>query len=167
MSKYIFRKMNRNEPSQMFQMILERMKWMDEKGIKQWNVTKYDEVYPLSYYEKAQKNGEVYVLYDTDAKQIVAAAILKDNDERWNGSEKSLYLHNFVAKIGEKGAGSLFLSFTEEYARSTRNVFLRLDSAENNTALSHYYESHGFSPVGNCVDGLYRGILREKRLMIQ
>ncbi len=32
--KYIFREIKKEEISQMFNLILERMKWMDEKGIK-------------------------------------------------------------------------------------------------------------------------------------
>ncbi len=28
----------------MFSMILRRMEWMEEKGIRQWNVAEYDEI---------------------------------------------------------------------------------------------------------------------------
>ncbi|HIZ55839.1 MAG TPA: GNAT family N-acetyltransferase [Firmicutes bacterium] len=163
--KYVFRKIEQGEVPQMFQMILERMKWMDEKGIKQWNVTKYDEVYPFDYYEKSRLNGEVFVLQSTITNQIVAAAILKNQDERWQDNEQSIYLHNFVTRVGEKGVGSVFLAFVEEYARTKGKTFFRLDSAEDNPSLSKYYDSQGFLPVGKCTDGLYRGILREKKLV--
>ena len=43
-------------------------------------------------------------------------------------------------------------------------IFLRLDSQQANHALSRYYDSLGYSPVGTCVDGSYEGILREKAL---
>lgn len=45
-----FIKLPPEKAPQMFDLVLERMKWMDEKGIEQWNVMGYDEVYPLSYY---------------------------------------------------------------------------------------------------------------------
>ena len=44
-----FIKLPPEKAPQMFDLVLERMKWMDEKGIEQWNVMGYDEVYPLSY----------------------------------------------------------------------------------------------------------------------
>ena len=42
--------------------------------------------------------------------------------------------------------------------------YFRLDSAVDNDALTQYYESQGFLPVGECEDGPYRGILRQKKL---
>ena len=55
---YIFRKIKKEELPTFFDIILSRMKWMDEVGIKQWNVTRYDEVYPLSYYEEKRQAGQ-------------------------------------------------------------------------------------------------------------
>ena len=51
---YTFRRIRQNEVPIMFAMILERMKWMDESGIQQWNVTAYDKAYPQSWYEAEQ-----------------------------------------------------------------------------------------------------------------
>lgn len=163
-NRYVFRKIKQEEVSQMFHMILKRMEWMDEKGIEQWNVTKYDEIFPLSYYEEECLKGEIFVLYDTLDQEIVAAAILKEEDENWQDNVQALYLHNFVAKIGEKGVGSIFINLAEEYAKEKGKEFFRLDSIENNEPLSQYYETQGFLPVGKCQEGLYKGILREKKL---
>ena len=44
--KYIFREIEKEEVPQMFSMILQRMEWMDKKGIEQWNVTNYEYIYP-------------------------------------------------------------------------------------------------------------------------
>lgn len=162
--KYIFRKIKEDEVTEMFQMILERMKWMNEKGIKQWNVTNYDEVYPLSYYEKAQQDGEVFVLYNTETNHISAAAVLKNQDERWHDDKKAIYLHNFVSRVKEQGTGTLFIEYAQNYAKSIGIDYFRLDSAKDNKSLANYYESQGFLPKGTCVDGLYQGILREKEL---
>ena len=162
--KYIFRKIREDEICQMFQMIIERIKWFDEKGIKQWNVTNYDKVYPKSYYQEKRKAGELFVLEDREKNQIVCGAVLKKDDNRWEDKSPALYLHNFVSKIEEKNVGGIFLKFAEEYALKNEKKYFRLDSAESNKNLAKYYELHGFIPVGRCEEGLYKGILREKDL---
>lgn len=164
MKKYIFRKIKREEIPQMFALILRRIAWMDEKGIKQWNVTNYADAYPEAYYYKQCEMGTAYVLAEEETGEVVCAAILLETDERWNDDVPAMYLHNFVSKVGEKGVGTTFLRLAEEYAIVQKKHYFRLDSAVDNKALTEYYESHGFMPVGECQDGPYRGILRQKEL---
>ena len=57
-----------------------------------------------------------------------------------------------------------FLEKAEEYTASRGKQYLRLDSAVGNKTLEDYYESRGYRTVGTCVDGLYEGILRQKKL---
>ena len=121
-SRYQFREITKSEVPQMFSMILKRMEWMDEKGIQQWNAAKYDKIYPLSYYEEKRLNGEVFVLVSKDTKELISAAVLKEQDDRWNDSEPALYLHNFVTRVEAPGAGSIFLRFAEEYALKERSI---------------------------------------------
>ena len=59
----------------------------------------------------------------------------------------------------------MFLKFAEEYAVENGKEYFRLDSAVTNEALAKYYESQGFLSVGMCEEGLYKGILREKKLL--
>ncbi len=165
MEQYVFREIREEEIPLMFQMILDRMRWMDEVGIKQWNVTKYDEVYPLSYYQEKREKGEVFVLEDASSHEIVCAAVLKSEDDRWPKDDvPAFYLHNFASKIGKKGCGAIFLNFAEQYAKKMGKAYFRLDSADDNLPLEHYYATKGYLPVGHCVDGLYTGILRQKKL---
>ena len=112
-SRYQFREITKSGVPQMFSMILKRMEWIDEKGIQQWNAAKYDTIYPLSYYEEKRLNGEVFVLVSKDTKELISAAVLKEQDDRWNDSEPALYLHNFVTRVEAPGAGSTFLRFAE------------------------------------------------------
>lgn len=169
-NQYLFREIKKEEIPQMFQIILERMKWMDDKGIKQWNVTKYDEVYPPSYYEEKRRKGEVFVLEDTSINQIVCVGVLKEEDDRWqqecSGFHEgtAFYLHNFATKVGKKEIGTVFLQLAEEYAAKKGKDYFRLDSADDNETLTQYYERQGYVPVGKCEDGLYTGILRQKKL---
>ena len=162
--KYVFREIKKQEIPQMFSLILQRMKWMDEKGIRQWNVTNYAEVYPERYYEAQREKGEVFVLAEKETEELVCAAVLKEEDERWEDEQPALYLHNYVSKVGQHGAGAVFLHLAEEYALEKGKRYFRLDSAVDNEALAKYYEARGFLPVGTCEEGLYKGILRQKEL---
>ena len=136
------------------------------KGIQQWNAAKYDTIYPLSYYEEKRLNGEVFVLVSKDTKELISAAVLKEQDDRWNDSEPALYLHNFVTRVEAPGAGSIFLRFAEEYALKKGKKYLRLDSAADNPSLARYYTSQGFVPAGTCTEGGYNGILRQKNCFL-
>ena len=167
---FLFRPINFHEIPLMFDIIISRMKWMDEVGIKQWNVTEYDKVYPVSYYEEMYRLGQVFVLERKSTGQIVAAAVLKHEDDRWEhlGSlyeqHSAFYLHNFATVIGEKGVGAVFLRLAEDFAAKEGKEFFRLDSADDNERLEKYYSEKGYSPVGYCIDGRYTGILRQKLL---
>ena len=144
-----FIKLPPEKAPQMFDLVLERMKWMDEKGIEQWNVMGYDEVYPLSYYEQKCSEGRAFALEDKDGAILDAPAI---------------YVHNLVSKVGAGDVGAEFLRRAEEYALSINKEYLRLDSSEDNEPLAKYYENLGFVPAGTCTDGPYKGVRREKKL---
>lgn len=163
--QYTFREARKIEVPFVFRLILQRIEWMDKKNIKQWNVTKYMEVYPETYYETARLKRELFVLEDTQSKEVVCAAVLKRQDNRWHDGNKALYLHNFVSKVGIGGVGTLFLQKVESYAIENDIWLLRLDSDESNKSLAAYYEAYGFDTVGTCEDGLYKGILRQKQLV--
>lgn len=166
---YIFRPITKEEIPVMFDLIQQRVAWMDEVGIRQWNVTGYATVYPLEYYEHYRQLGQVYVLEDSETGQILSAAVLKEDDERWyheawSQTEPAVYLHNFVAKLGCPGVGSKFLELAEDHARNRGMAWFRLDSADDNAFLERYYTQRGYQAVGHCIDGLYTGILRQKAL---
>ena len=163
---YVFRAIRMDEIGDMFSLIMSRVRWMDEVGIRQWNVTKYDEVYPPSYYESHAKDKEVFVLAERDTDRIVCAAVLKREDDRWPVDDvRALYLHNFASELGSKGAGSVFLDLAEKYAKEQGMEYFRLDSADDNERLARYYTERGYVAVGECIDGLYSGILRQKKLV--
>lgn len=161
---YNFRKATLNEVKHIFKLIQRRMNWMDKVGIKQWNVTEYDKIYPIEYYMKEQSKGTLFVLEEKKTNNIVAAAVLLEEDDRWNDGASSFYLHNFVTDIDAKGAGKIFLAKAEGYASTKGKKYFRLDSAEDNKNLEVYYTLQGFVAVGRCIDGQYIGILRQKEL---
>ncbi len=178
----------------MFRLIMGRVAWMDEVGIRQWNVTKYDECYPESYYREHAAAGRIFCLEDTEFDagnagcagdtdcadgRIVAVGLLLEEDERWPDGiartdavtgqpaapANAYYLHHFATAVGaRKGIGGEFLQAAEEYAAARGKEWFRLDSADDNAALEAYYTSRGYVPAGMCVDGLYTGVLRQKKL---
>lgn len=163
MNKRKFVKLPPEKASEMFSLVLERMQWMDEKGIEHWNVVGYDKLYPLSYYEEKCRDGLAFALEDENGEPVCAAVLL-EHDDRWEDDAPSLYVHNLASKLGERDAGAEFLRRAGDYAVSEGKAYLRLDSAEDSAALAKYYESLGFVNVGTCQDGSYKGILREKKL---
>lgn len=160
---FLFSKASVADAPAVFQLILERIRWMDAAGLHQWNDTGYLEAYPESYYAKQAERGRLYILKQSGA--ICGAAVLLTEDSRWpDRSEPALYIHNLVAACDAKGAGSALLQHAESLARSEGRAFLRLDCAADNADLNRYYESRGFVPAGVCTDGPYIGNRREKVL---
>ncbi|MBQ2929742.1 MAG: GNAT family N-acetyltransferase [Clostridia bacterium] len=166
MTHYTFRPAEKHEVPAVFDLIMSRVRWMDEVGIRQWNVTDYAGCYPPAHYEAARQRGDLFVL--TDEYGIAACAVLRQDDERWpaamQSAEPAFYLHHLAARLGAKGAGRSFLRMAEDYAVRQGKTRFRLDSADDNAFLADYYTAQGYVPVGHCVDGLYSGILREKVL---
>lgn len=162
--RYIFREIKKEEIPQFFSLIRQRIAWMEQQGIRQWNDTGYEEEYPQAYYEAHRQKGQLFVLEDPDTGEIVSGGVLKEEDDRWPDEASAVYLHNFASSITERGAGSIFLQYAEAYAASKGKGYFRLDSPEGNQILERYYGSRGYTAVGTCMDGLYKGILRQKAM---
>ena len=159
---YELRKAMPGEEGTMYSMISERVQWMNENGIHQWNDTDYLHAYPLEYYR--QNLARIYVLLQKETNRIVSCAILFEEDARWVCDVPAFYIHNFVSAPESPGAGTLFMQMLEEHARKEGIAYLRLDSAAGNEKLAAYYEKLGFEACGTCQDGMYRGICRQKKL---
>jgi len=162
--KYTFRKALPQEVPAVFALIMSRVAWMDRVGIQQWNMTKYDECYPLSYYEQRRQMDELFVLEETATGKLLCVGALFHEDARWPDTESAYYLHHLAADLDAKGAGSIFLRMAEDHTAGQGMQYLRLDSAVDNPVLEEYYTSRGYREAGRCVDGLYEGILRQKKL---
>lgn len=161
---YIFRKAEETEVTAAFNLIMGRVAWMDTVGIRQWNTTQYDQRYPLRYYESRRQAGELFVLEERPTGRLVCVGALFHEDVRWPEPALAFYLHHFASDVDAKGIGSRFLQEAENYTRSQGRQYLRLDSAVGNKTLEDYYTSRGYVEAGRCEDGLYKGILRQKKL---
>lgn len=162
---FTFRRARLPEAEAVVQLIAERIRWMDEKGLRGWNCTHYLDIFPLSYFQQECAKEHLYVLAAEDGT-VEGAVILLDEDERWAGiaPENACYLHNLVSSLHCPGAGKTILDEVESLARRNGKHSLCLDCAKDNAALNRFYENAGYLPRGNCSVGEYHGILREKAL---
>ena len=149
---------------EIFALILRRIAWMDEKGIRQWNATGYAEAYPREYYREQARQGRLYVLRREG--RIAGAAVLLEEDPRWEAAApaEAYYVHNLASALEAPGAGGELLEAIEAMARARGKTRVRLDCAVDNAFLNQYYGARGYRPAGRCTDGPYRGTLREKVL---
>lgn len=51
----MFRQIEKEEVQDVFELILDRIEWMNDNDIHQWNETNYTDAYPLSYYEEKKR----------------------------------------------------------------------------------------------------------------
>ena len=71
MHDYELRPCRPEEAAEVFRLICERTRWMDEVGICQWNHTDYLNVFPLSYYERQQAEGTLYALCERQTLSLI------------------------------------------------------------------------------------------------
>ena len=148
-----------------YDLLRQRIAWMDQVGIQQWNTTDYWGVYPESHYEALTDRGEFYVLFREADGLLVSGAALYDSDPRWpDCTPPAFYVHHLVTDMAEKGAGRAMLRACEDLGRRRGKIYLRLDCAVDNVPLNRYYEEQGYLPAGSCIDGAYAGTLRQKWL---
>jgi GNAT superfamily N-acetyltransferase len=166
--EYLFEKAGMESMESVYALIDQRIEWMDEIGIRQWNVTGYWEVYPKNYYIRRMEEGSLYVLKKKENSKVVSAAVLLQEDARWEADpDKNLpayYVHHFAADLKEKGVGKIMLEQIEQQARRDGKIFVRLDCDVSNRKLNDYYEQKGYVYKGECVDGCYFGKRREKKV---
>ena len=48
------------EAPRLFQLILRRITWLEERGIRQWERDDYLTYYPLTYFQERARNGALY-----------------------------------------------------------------------------------------------------------
>lgn len=164
---YIFETAKKEEIPEILNLYRERVQWMDDNGIRQWNDTDYLNTYTEAYFEKHLEKNLLFILRDSDTGKIKAAAVLLEEDARWAGTAEgsAYYVHNLVTACDVRGAGKQMLKELEKLAASRGKDYIRLDSTLGHEFLNKYYESRGYKAVGECVDGLYHGVLRQKKAM--
>ena len=153
----IIRKAKKDDVNDIVNIIKERCKWLDEKNIEQWNVTR---TYGTEYYLKKIKNGSMYVAVLDD--RIVGNFMIANNSEFCDYDDNVIYIHHLATDMNYKGLGKTILyKIKELFSEKT----IRLDNIGTNDRLNIYYESNGFKRIKTIpaekYDGKNFGILRE------
>ncbi len=164
---FAFEAASMEDVKEVLNLIRARIHWMDEVGIQQWNRRDYFAAYPPAHYQKAVKEGRLYILRDRLSGHIAAAGVYPKGDRYWDdpdGRAGAGYLHNFVSSRAFPGAGGRLLDKLEELARGEGKTRFRIDCNAQNLKLNAYYQSRGYEPAGEVQDDSYRGIRREKKL---
>lgn len=150
------------EAKEVFELIKQRIEWMDQKGIHQWNTTDYLAIFPLSFFENESKLQHLYVLKEEG--KVVGGLVLLNDDDRWEDHpDHTFYVHNLVTDPHVKGVGKILLLQVEQLAKEKKVERLRLDCAKSNETLNQYYASLGYELVGTCKEGGYIGNTRQKK----
>lgn len=165
MMNFLFTPASPADMEAVYALIDRRIHWMDEVGIRQWNVTDYWGVYPRGHYIEQMEKGRLFVYKSADG-HVLGTAVLYESDERWEGvpDVPAYYVHHLATEIGIKGVGRFILREIESLARQSGKSCVRLDCADDNPRLNRYYEEAGYRICGRCIDGIYTGNLREKKL---
>ncbi len=139
----------------------QRIDWMDDKGLYQWNKTDYMGVYPPEYFLDLIQKGEVFVACQED--RVLGVMALFPHDPRWKKTGTAFYVHHLATALQTPGLGKQMLAFAEQYALERGKDYLRLDCQQVNLPLNRYYEALGYTHCGVCIDGEYVGNLMEKK----
>ena len=163
--EYHFRRALPQDVDSIIEVIQERIDWMDQMGLYQWNKTHYMQRYPRQYFLQRVEDGEFFLALDSSGAVTGVMALLTE-DPRWEGTEqkKCYYVHHLAARTGAKGAGRALLCFCEELSRKEGREVVRLDCQLGNDKLNAFYEKLGYQYAGPMVEGEYEGIKREKKL---
>lgn len=146
-------------------LIQKRIDWMDEVGIRQWNISNYWQAYPVEYFEEKVCADELMVLRRQGEDRIIGAVALIEKDPFWDGDPTpACYIHNLVTALDVRGIGAEIISRCEVIALERGVDRMRLDCNRTNEFLNRYYEEKGYLPAGDVDRGAYHGLKREKLL---
>ena len=161
----IFREASLLDVQPIMTLVQQRIDWMNQRGLHQWNETDYFGRYPQAYWER---NISSFLV--GEERRVVVAIALYREDVRWHSvdhRQDAYYLHHLVTAPTHPGAGRAMMLYVEQYAWQHGINLLRLDSAVGNSKLEQFYTALGYQPCGTCQDRLYSGVLRQKKLSIE
>lgn len=146
-----------------YELIRERMDWMERNQIHQWVKGEYDKAYPESYFaDKAAAHQLVGIELDG---RLIATAVILDKDSRWGETtDKAIYIHCLAGSTSFPGAGRCLIERIEGYAKKQGYQYARLDSIRTSKRLFGYYASLGYIKVGEGEEPYYRFNLYQKEL---
>lgn len=159
---YTFEFLKEHELSNVIDIISQRIQWMDEKGMKQWNQGDYLSFYSSDYFLKHLQKQEILGMKDDG--QIIGIVGFFHDDERWDHDDAYMYLHHLATLPSYHGVGALFVKACEDIAKQMGKRGIRLDCQKGNDAIHRFYDDMGYISKGEFTSGEYIGIRKEKLL---
>lgn len=141
-------------------LIKERMKWMDEHGMDQWNKGDYLSFYTPQYFLSHIQAKEL--LITKQEEELTGVVGFFYDDERWDHDPHFIYLHHLAASTHHPGTGKALLLACEKEAKNLGKLGIRLDCQKGNVKINEFYASLGYRIKGSFSSGEYQGIKREK-----
>lgn len=125
---------------------------MQDKGIFQWN-----EHYPsLEKLEADVQKKELYILSENEKiKGIIVLTNFMDEEyipiEWLTESGNNLYIHRLATHpdVWGSGYGQKLMDFAEDFARENGYISVRLDTFSQNKRNQKFYESRGYTRLGD------------------
>ena len=161
MEMYRVRKAMPEDCGIVVRLLEERVRWMEEKGIRQWTVSGYLKVFPESYFQEKARLGCLYILL-LENGDPAGVIVFSQTDENWENDGLALYAHNLIVSTSAPGGGERLLRFGEKLASEMGKRFVRLDCVPHNEKLNAYYEKQGYMLVGTIDEPGYKGNKRQK-----
>lgn len=93
--EYQFRAAGPEDVDDIIGIIQERIDWMDEKNLYQWNRTNYMQRYPREYFLGRISSHEFYLAVDPEGKTVGVMALLLE-DGRWTEDEKRTAITSII-----------------------------------------------------------------------
>ena len=139
----------KEEVFQIEKMIFRAAKFLESKGIAQWERFAINS--NINICKKDFKKKKLYILID-DSRQIVAAMSFGEAEEidykLWENCNNNYFIHRLVVNLDEMGNqyGKNLINYAKEISKKN-NKILRLNAVENNSYLDSYYKEQGFKYV--------------------
>lgn len=159
---YTYEFVPEHELSYVIDIIKQRISWMDEKHMKQWNDGDYLAYYSPDYFLEKIKNKEMLAMKEHD--NIIAIVGFFSDDERWDHNKSYIYLHHLATLPQYHGIGKTFVKACEDIAKQMGKSGIRLDCQKGNDAIIRFYDDMGYLSKGEFTSGKYTGIRKEKLL---
>jgi GNAT superfamily N-acetyltransferase len=125
--------------------------WVALEGLRAWRPGWF--AYPdgpgIPRLRRDAESGSLYIALLDD---FAAASIsLLDNDPLYwpDAADDALYLHRFAVRRAAAGIGRLAVEWTIEESRRRGRAYVRLDCLADSPRICSYYESCGFTRVGD------------------
>lgn len=167
MNELVFRLANPDDLPELVRLRDEAARWQVSRGIDQWKPGEMD----FTHFQRRMDEGEVW-LATFGGRTAGAWELWWDDQDAWGVRPPDAgYVHRLMTDrdTAPPGAGRAMLAEAERRIASAGKIYCRLDCLATNPRLRAYYESAGYTFVGEKSDQVgkpYAVHLLEKKVVL-